>query len=94
MLVCAAAIAVHHAGPLMEHGDHGMGMSPAVELCLGVFTAVGAAVVAVALGVIALGRWCPAVSLAPRGLSRAVAMPVPRARAGPALLQLLCVSRR
>jgi hypothetical protein len=92
VLACATAIAVHHAGPM--DGKHGgMGMSASAQLCLAAFTAVGAAVVVVALGVIGLGRWRPPLRLAPSAAWLG-APPLPRARAGPALLLLVCVSRR
>lgn len=94
VLALATAIALHHSGMAMGpmHGDHGM--SAAIELCLGVMTAVGTAVIAIALGVLALGRWRPARWLM---ASRRVVLahpPLPRARAGPPVLCLLCVSRR
>ena len=94
VLVCAAAIALHHTDLGAEQPHHDTGMSAAVEMCLAAFTAVGAAVAAVAVGLIALGRWRPPLVLQAAGLWFAVRSPVPRARAGPGLLLLLCVSRR
>jgi hypothetical protein len=94
VLVIGSAMAVHHAGPPMSVGHDDGAMDGAIELCLGVFVAVGAAVAALAVGVISLGRWRPPIDLRPTGLSGAVVRPEPRARAGPVLLSLLCVSRR
>jgi len=90
----ASAIAVHHSGLAMGDMHHDMGLGVAMELCLGVFVAVGAAVVAVAIALVAIGRWRPLTDLRAVGLSFAIARPQPRARAGPALLSLLCISRR
>jgi hypothetical protein len=69
-------------------------MGAAVELCIGVFVAVGSALAAVGMGLIAADWWRPRRDLRPIGLSRAAACPEPAARAGPVLLSLLCVSRR
>jgi hypothetical protein len=63
-------------------------------MCLGAFVAVGTAVAAIAIALVALRRWRPAERLVPTGLSSALPAPEPRARAGPALLSVLCVSRR
>ena len=93
MIVLLAAVGAHHS-PSLGDLHHGSEMAAVAQLCLGVFTAVGAAVVAVTLGLIALGRWPPLArpgSSRERNVSRP---PEPRARAGPALLVLLCVSRR
>jgi len=94
VVALTALIAMHHSGIAMGdmHDEHGM--SAAIELCLGVITAVGTAVTAFALGVLALGRWRPAPALTPVGLVLQTYSPIPRARAGPPLLSLLCVSRR
>jgi len=93
MLALAGAVSVHHAAPAMSDAHHGSDMV-VMAVCLGVFAAVSTAIVAVALGLIALGRWQPVSMLAPAGVSRSTRPPEPRARAGPALLVLLCVSRR
>ena len=87
-----AAIAAHHSPVLIGDTHHPMGAGVIVELCFGVFAAVGAAVLAVALGAIALGRWRPAVVFAPAMLPGA-RVPEARGRDGPALLRLLCVRR-
>jgi hypothetical protein len=94
VLALATAIALHHSGIAMGgmHADHGM--TAAIEMCLGVMSAIGAAVLAVAIGVLALGRWRPAPVLTPVGLALQAHPPLPRARAGPPLLCLLCISRR
>ncbi|MCA1679265.1 MAG: hypothetical protein LC777_10135 [Actinobacteria bacterium] len=94
VLALVGVVAVHHAEPAMSNAHHGSDMVAMAEMCLGVFTAVGAAVVAVALGLLALGRWRPAILLCPRGVLPHPRAPQPRTRAGPALLLLLCISRR
>ena len=94
VLACAAAIALHHTDLAADQPHHDTGMSAAVEMCLAAFTAVGAAVAAVVVGLIALGRWRPPLVLGATGLGFAVRPPVPRARAGPGLLLLLSVDRR
>jgi hypothetical protein len=87
-------IAVHHSGVAMGDMHHDAGMGTAMELCLGVFVAVGAAAAAVAIGLIWLGGRRPPVDLQAVGLSAAVTRPEARARPGPAVLTLLCVCRR
>jgi hypothetical protein len=94
LVVCATAIALHHGGAAPGDGHHGMTAPAAVEACLAVFTAVGAGVVAVTLALIALGRWRPPLRLMPQVSWPAAGAFLPRARAGPALLLLLGVSRR
>lgn len=93
VLTIAGLISVHHGGlPVDAH--HGIGMNAVAELCLGVLTAVGAALAAVGSAILALGPRRPA--LATSGCAAQPAPPVPQARArhGPELLSLLCVSRR
>lgn len=94
VLACSTAIAAHHSGTGLGETHHEMAMSSAVEMCLAAFTAVGAAVVAIVVGLIALGRRRPPPRLTPSALSLSDRPPLPRARAGPDLLLLLCVSRR
>jgi hypothetical protein len=93
VLAVAFAVAAHHSGVAMDM-HHDSGMSAVTQMCLGVFTAVGAALVAVGLAVLALGRWRPALTLRPRAPLPASPMPVARARHGPAAVSFLCVSRR
>ncbi|MGI8624045.1 MAG: hypothetical protein ACR2NB_11315 [Solirubrobacteraceae bacterium] len=89
----AGVVVLHHSGVATGDMHHGGMDSAMVEMCLGVFTAVGAAVVAVALGVFALGRW----RIPPCGRGGRVHVarrsPEARARAGPPALHLLCVLR-
>ena len=93
VLALACVIAIHHNAMAMD-GGHDVGMGAAIEMCLGVFTAVGAAVAAAGLAILALGP--------PRALATAPGelalpwrpSPTARARHGPELLSLLCVSRR
>lgn len=73
----------------MHHGH-----AVVAEFCLGVLTAVGAAVAAVAIGSLRRLRWRVCQVLAPRAATAAPIAPTARARPGPSLLSLLCVSRR
>jgi hypothetical protein len=91
VLALGAIIAVHHAEPAgdMHHG----GMGTIVELCLGVFTAVGVAVAAIAIALGWLGR-----RIRPRRLLLTNVNLVGRRlplepRAGPPPQQLLCIWR-
>lgn len=92
VLAVSGTIAMHHS--FVSAGDmhHDAGIGAAVELCLGVIAA-GAAAVAVAVGVVGLGRWRPPETPAD-GLALAFSSPLPRVRAGPAFLSQLCVRRR
>lgn len=95
LLMIIGTVQLHHADVSMAGMPHDGTMSPIVmAICVGMLTAVGAAVLAIALGVVPLGRWPR--SRRSRSLST-VCDPVPvwaRARAGPPPLLLLCVSRR
>jgi hypothetical protein len=94
VVAIVGAVAAHHSNLGMDGLHHDATPAAAPEMCLGAFTAIGAAVVAVAIGVLALGRWRPALLLMPGAVLMAPAAPMPRARAGPPLLTFLCVSRR
>jgi hypothetical protein len=74
--------------------QHDPGMSSIVEMCLGVFTAVGAVLLGVGVAVLALGRWRPGPVLAAPLMRRVAIVPVARARHGPFVVCVLCVSRR
>ena len=92
MLALGGAVTFHHGAPVqMPGGHHGMDMGTVIELCLGAFSAVGAAIVAIAVGVLALGRWRPLPMSVAAGVLFAPHPPAPQARAGPAFL---CVFRR
>jgi apolipoprotein N-acyltransferase len=92
VLAVAFVIVAHHSSVGMDmHQD--AGMSTVAQMCLGVLTAVGAALVAVGLTVLALGRWRPTLILRAAGAMRAPVVPVARARHGPAAVAVLCVSR-
>ena len=95
LLVCAlgSAIAAHHTGIGMSDIHHD-GMSTAIEMCMGAFTAVGAAVAAVAIGMLALGRWPTTIELAGGASLTLGGACAPEARAGPRPLSQLCVWRR
>ena len=94
VLALGGAITLHHTGVGAVDAHRGMDAALVVETCLGAFAAVGAAVVAVAFGLVALGRWRPPADRLPVGVVTAVRGPEPRARPGPALLCLLCIRRR
>ena len=88
----AGILAVHHAGPMAMGGHDDMGMTTVMQVCLAVVTAVGAAVVAVALGIRRLGRRQTTSSVPRTHVAvRLPCPPTPRARAGPTFL---CVFRR
>jgi hypothetical protein len=93
VVVVAGAITAHHSGMPMDM-HHDPGMSSVVEMCLGVFTAVGAALLAVGVAVLALGRWRPVRMLRAPSMRRAAMAPIARARHGPFVVCVLCVSRR
>jgi hypothetical protein len=87
------ALAAHHSG--MATGDmHHGSMSAVVEMCVGAFTAVGATIATVAIGLLALGRWPTPQVLMPAGVLASVPPAPYPARAGPPPLSLLCVWRR
>lgn len=90
----AGVLVLHHSDLAMPSmHDAGMG-SAAVGMCIAVFTAVGAAVVAVALGVHALGRWRISPLAPTRSMDSSREPPEARARAGPPSLAVLCVLLR
>lgn len=92
IVALTAMVAAHHSAMSMGEMHDDMGAGAVVEMCLGVFAAVGAAVVAVALGIIELGRWRRALLFAPVSVA-AAAVPAARGRDGPAVRRLLCVCR-
>lgn len=89
-----AVLGLHHGAPTIGAAHHDSEVVAVTEMCVGVFTAIGAVVVAVGLTLIAFGRRRPAILHHPRGVLRTARLPFPRVRAGPTLLVLLCVSRR
>jgi hypothetical protein len=92
ILALAGAVAVHHS--LMDMHQLDAGMGAVVEMCLGVFTAVGATLVLGGWAILPLDRWGPGRMLLAAGALRAPPVPVARARHGPAAVCVLCVSRR
>jgi hypothetical protein len=94
LVAVACVIVAHHSGLLMDMHHDDAGMGAVAEMCVAVFTAVGAALVAVGVAVLALGRWRPVSSSAAIAAPSALHVPVARARDGPAAVSFLCVSRR
>lgn len=91
VLVLSGMVAAHHSGMDTQHEA---AMGAAVELCLGVFTAIGTVLVASGCTVAAAARWRPALTLLSTGTPTPTKVPVARARHGPAAVAVLCVSRR
>jgi len=94
LLVLGTAVALHPGGVAAQGVHEHDTMNAAIELCAGVLTAIGALVAAAVCGVLSLGRGRPAAVLAPAMIALAHGRTTARPRAGPALLCLLCVSRR
>jgi hypothetical protein len=92
VIALACAIAVHHS--LMDMHQLDAGMGAVAEMCLGVFTSVGAALAVAGWAVLALGRWRPGRMPLLGAALRVPSVPVARARHGPAAVCVLCVSRR
>jgi hypothetical protein len=93
VLALGAIIAVHHSAIAGGETQHA-GMGTVIELCLGVFTAVGVAVAAVALGLRSLGRWDTPARLRPLGVRLVARWLTLEPRAGPPGQPLLCVWQR
>jgi hypothetical protein len=93
VLALGALIAVHHSEPAMGDMHHG-GMGPVVELCLGVVTAVGIAVAAVAIARHSVGGWGKPRRLLPVAASIVRRRVTLEPRAGPSPQALLCIWRR
>lgn len=93
IMLTAAVVALHHSDIVSGDmgGMHHDGGTSMVEMCVGSFAAVGAAVIAVVFGLFGLGRWPWLRPSMPHQWSAIVRAPVPRARAGPDLLRLFCV---
>jgi len=86
------ALALHHAGVAI-HADAHHGTATAVEMCLGVLSAIGVVAAVVAVGVVLLGRRFPPACIRPRSASAAADTVSEKARDGPFTLSLLCVRR-
>jgi hypothetical protein len=89
IVTLAGLLAAHH-GALLEMDHHGA-IGAVVELCLGVFTAVGVVLAAAGIGRVVLKRQRAVLTVGAGGVLR---VPVARARHGPAVVCVLCVSRR
>jgi hypothetical protein len=92
IVVVAACLVAHHSAIVLESHPHDDVLAVA-ELCLGVLTAVGAVATVAVFGLIPIRRRPPA-SLGSVGRTHSAPVHVPRARAGPPVLTLLCVLRR
>ena len=92
VLALGTLIAVHHSSIAGEM--HHAGMGTVIELCLGVFTAVGAGVAAAGLGMRQLGRWAAPPRMLPLGALVGARRLTLEPRAGPPGQPLLCVWRR
>ena len=53
VLAVVSAVAIHHAEPMVAHGNHSASMTMAMDICLGALTLAGTAL-AVAVGCLAL----------------------------------------
>ena len=95
VVVIGGAVVVHHSEPMMDGsaGHHMAGMA-AMQLCVGAFVLVGAALVQVARGSWSLGRWKPVRFIATSSPEPSLDVLAAVPRGGASLLQLLCVSRR
>jgi hypothetical protein len=91
-LALGVMIAAHHSGPVAGDMHHG-GMGTVVELCLGVFTAVGVAVAAIAIALRSLGRWITPRSPLPARVAVVRRRLTLQPRAGPPPQPLLCIWR-
>jgi hypothetical protein len=87
-----AIIAAHHSEPAAGDMYHG-GIGTVVELCLGVFTAVGVAVAAIAIALGSFGRRIRPRSLLPAGVAIVRRRLALEPRAGPPPQSLLCIWR-
>jgi hypothetical protein len=92
-LVVASAIAMHHGALAGDRMHDGTGAIAAVEICLAV-VAVGTAVAAAGVALIAGIRLRPPVLVLPAGARIGASASRTWARAGPPLLTTLCVCRR
>ena len=95
VLVLAAVVFMHHGSAMDETGQHdGMGAALVMQVCVAAMVALGASVVAVAIGLIPLRRWRPVDRRLPRPRFIACDIARAQARAGPANLFRICVLRR
>jgi hypothetical protein len=93
LLVALSIVAHHTAIGSFQDAHHRMDLGAVADLCLGVFTAVGATVAAVGVALVSRTRWRPMDTAGPLRLVAMPRTPAPRVRAGPELLLVLCVSR-
>lgn len=93
VVAIAAAVAYHHGAIAMSEMHDGHATSTTIALCLGIL-----AVVSALAGVVAClpapTRWRAPIAIAPTARGPFGRARFPRVRAGPALLCVLCISRR
>jgi hypothetical protein len=85
-------LAVHHSGALMDIHEHA-GIGAVLQMCLGVFTAVGVGLLTAAAGLRPLRRRHPNRGLLGRTATSVLPAPLARARHGPAAVSVSCVIR-
>lgn len=90
VIALVGATAAHHSGMLHDDGA----MSAVAQMCLGIVAAAGAAMLTIGLAALLLER--PRARPLPMaaGALCVPAVPVARARHGPAAVWALCVDRR
>jgi hypothetical protein len=93
VLALGGLVAVHHSAIAMDHMHHD-GMAAVIELCVGVVTALGAGVAAIAVRRRSPRGWPRPKQLATVGVLNVATRTTPDPRAGPASLPLLCAWRR
>lgn len=90
MLALSGALVAHHAGPPLGSMHHDLSLGPLMELCMGIVSAVGTALVIATAAAGAL-RWPRPGVLVPLGVRLPSRVVLPQVRAGPTVL---CVQRR
>jgi hypothetical protein len=92
VLTLGAIIGVHHSAMAASKMHHG-GIGGVVELCLGVFTAVGATAAAVAIALRSVRRWSRPLGMVPICVPTVRRRLTLEPRAGPSSQALLCIWR-
>jgi hypothetical protein len=94
VVTVSGAVAAHHGAVSMDEKLHDPGMAVVVQMCVAVFTSVGAAVATVAFGLWALGRWPTQTAPLPARAFALSGRRTPEPRAGPPPRPSICVWRR